>query len=43
MDKFVARLDAQELESAAQDSRFEKLLGWAREVSAKTGIPLKDL
>lgn len=43
MDKFVARLDHQELEMAAQDSRFEKLLDWAREVSEKTGIPLKDL
>lgn len=43
MDKFVARLDHQELEMTAQDSRFEKLLDWAREVSKKTGIPLKDL
>lgn len=43
MDKFVGRLDAQELEAAAQNSRFEKLLDWAREVSKKTGIPLKDL
>ncbi|TAH32914.1 hypothetical protein EYC58_02040 [Candidatus Saccharibacteria bacterium] len=43
MDKFAARLDAQELEAAAQDARFARLLDWAREVSKKTGIPLKDL
>ena len=43
IDNFVKRLDEQELDTAAQDSRFEKLLAWAREVSQRTGIPLKDL
>jgi hypothetical protein len=28
---------------AFRDSRFERLLAWARKVSAKTGIPLEGL
>lgn len=43
MDKFVARLDTMEIESAAKDERFERLLDWARMVSKKTGIPLRNL
>lgn len=40
---FVKRLDSNETEDSARDMRFERLLEWAREVSDKTGIPLKDL
>jgi hypothetical protein len=30
-------------EVAARDRQFEKLLDWARKVSAKTGVPLENL
>ena len=43
IDFFVKRLDDQEVEQAARDSQFEKLLIWARKVSEKTGIPLENL
>ena len=43
IDRFLARIDTYETEQAARDSQFEKLLDWARKVSAKTGIPLEDL
>ena len=43
IDGFLARIDRYETEQAARDSQFEKLLAWAREVSEKTGIPLKGL
>lgn len=43
VDGFIKRLDESEVESAARDAQFERLLEWAREVSAKTGIPLKNL
>ena len=43
VDKFVGRLDSMDIEDTARDSQFEKLLVWAREVSKKTGIPLRDL
>ncbi len=43
IDKFMNRLAANETEQAARDAQFERLLEWAREVSKKTGIPLKDL
>lgn len=43
IDSFVKRLDEFEVEQGARDSQFEKLLEWAREVSKKTGVPLKDL
>ena len=42
-DHIIARLDRQEVEDAARDSQFEKLLAWARKVSKKTGIPLENL
>lgn len=42
MDGFVKRIEEQEIESGAR-ARFNRLLDWAREVSAKTGIPLKNL
>lgn len=43
IDAFVKRLDDNETEQIARDAQFERLLEWAREVSAKTGIPLKGL
>ena len=43
LDGFVARIDRYETELAARDSQFEKLLAWARKVSAKTGIPLENI
>ncbi len=43
IDRFVNRLDEQEIELRARDSQFEKLLVWARKVSEKTGIPLESL
>jgi len=43
LDGFVKRLDDNETEQSARDMQFERLLEWAREVSKKTGIPLRDL
>ncbi len=43
IDGFISRIDKYETELAARDSQFEKLLEWARKVSAKTGIPLENL
>ncbi len=43
IDSFVKRLDDSETEQASRDYQFERLLSWARQVSKKTGIPLKDL
>lgn len=43
IDGFVARIDRYETEQLARDRQFEKLLDWARKVSAKTGIPLENL
>lgn len=43
LDKFAKRLDDHEIELAARDNQFEKLLDWARKVSEKTGIPLENL
>ena len=43
LDGFLKRLDDIETEQSARDLQFERLLEWAREVSRKTGIPLKDL
>lgn len=43
MDGFARSADTNEIENAARDQRFDRLLDWARKVSAKTGIPLKDL
>lgn len=43
LDGFVKRLDDNETEQSARDMQFERLLEWAREVSKKTGIPLKNL
>ncbi len=43
IDGFVKRIDDNEIEQASRDMQFERLLEWARKVSEKTGIPLKDL
>lgn len=43
IDSFVRRLDDAEVEQAARDRQFEKLLDWAHKVSVKTGIPLENL
>jgi septal ring factor EnvC (AmiA/AmiB activator) len=43
LDGFLKRLDDIETEQSARDLQFERLLDWAREVSKKTGVPLKDL
>jgi hypothetical protein len=43
IDSFVKRLDNSEIEQVSRDQQFKRLLDWAREVSKKTGIPLRDL
>lgn len=43
IDGFLKRLDTIEAEQTARDAQFERLLEWAREVSKKTGVPLKNL
>ena len=43
IDGFVKRLDDQDIENAARDAQFEKLVIWAKKVSEKTGIPLENL
>ncbi len=43
LDGFLKRLDNIETEQSARDLQFDRLLEWAREVSKKTGIPLRDL
>lgn len=43
IDGFVKRLDEVESEQLSRDAQYEKLLDWARKVSKKTGVPLKEL
>lgn len=43
IDSFIKRLDTNDIEAKSRDLQFERLLDWAREVSRKTGIPLKNL
>ena len=43
IDGFISRIDKYEIEAAARDAQFGRLIEWAREVSAKVGVPLKDL
>lgn len=43
IDAFVKRLNDSEVEQASRDAQLERLLEWARKVSEKTGVPLKDL
>jgi uncharacterized coiled-coil DUF342 family protein len=41
IDGFISRIDHYETEMVSRDAQFARLLEWAREVSEKTGIPLK--
>lgn len=43
IDAIIKRYDDMDVENAARDSQFQKLLSWARKVSEKTGIPLENL
>ena len=43
IDGFISRIDKYEVELAARDAQFQRLLEWARKVSSKTGVPLEDL
>jgi hypothetical protein len=43
IDSFIKRLDDSEIEQASRDLQFDRLLVWARAVSRKTGVPLKNL
>lgn len=43
IDSFVKRLDSAEVEQAARDAQWNRLLDWAREVSKKTGVPMPNL
>ena len=43
IDGFIGRIDKYEIEPAARDYQFEKLLAWAKKVSEQTGIPLESL
>lgn len=43
LDGFLKRLDDIETEQTARDAQFARLVEWAKQVSIKTGIPLKDL
>lgn len=43
MDGFAEKLDNSEVEHAARDYQYERLFDWARKVSKKTGIPIRDL
>jgi hypothetical protein len=43
IDGFIGRIDRYEVEQAARDGQFNRLLAWARKVSEKTGVPLENL
>lgn len=43
VDSLIGYYKDSQVEQAAQDAKWERLLDWAREVSKKTGVPLKDL
>lgn len=43
IDRFINRLDDQEIGEALLQNRLDELVSWAKKVSKKTGIPLKDL
>lgn len=43
VDGFLKRLEDYEIESHARDAQFARLVQWAKEVSAKTGIPMPQL
>lgn len=43
MDDFTRQITDGDVEQAARDANFDRLVEWAREVSEKTGIPLPNL
>jgi septal ring factor EnvC (AmiA/AmiB activator) len=43
IDGFVKRLDDNDTENAARDAQYARLVVWAKEVSAKTGIAMPQL
>jgi hypothetical protein len=43
LDAFLKRLDSSEVDMAARDRQFDRLVEWARKVSEKTGVPLENL
>lgn len=43
VDALIGHYETVQTEQAARDAQWERLLEWAREVSKKTGVPLKDL
>ncbi len=43
VDALIGHYETMNAEQAARDAQWERLLEWAREVSKKTGVPLKDL
>ncbi len=43
IDAFVKRLNDAEVEQAARDAQWNRLLEWAREVAKKTGVPMPNL
>jgi septal ring factor EnvC (AmiA/AmiB activator) len=43
IDGLIKRYNEMEVENAARDAQFARLVEWAKKVSAKTGIPLENL
>lgn len=43
MDDFIRHIKDNDVENAARDAQFARLVEWAREVSKKTGIPMPNL
>jgi len=43
VDSLIGYYKDQQDEQAARDLQWQRLIEWAREVSKKTGVPLKDL
>ena len=43
MDDFTRQITDGDVEQAARDANFDRLVEWAREVSEKTGIPIPNL
>lgn len=41
LDGFVKRLEDIEIENTARDSKYNRLLEWAKKVSKQTGIPIE--
>ncbi len=43
VDALIGHYKDQQDKQAARDLQWQRLIEWAREVSKKTGVPLKDL